>query len=176
MNYVGCAIPRPSQKLQQLHSCSHAPTGVGRLTCYSGVTYQDGSCPGQDQHSILLAPLLSTPLSKPFRFSLLQLPAWSSFRAIAWQGNKGGDSSVPDLNPSFLSPSSLSSAGLTWALGWGLGLGVPLRSSSLLSAWVIDEGTLAPASCAVCLGTDCCPAITTGSRSGCWGGGRGGAG
>lgn len=123
VNSVGCLLPRPSQDLQQPPSCSHAPAGIGGLTCYSSVTSQDWllSWLGTVQHPSPSPP--RTPLH-----SVLLVA--TSCLVTAWQGDRGGDSSTPYLIPFSLSPSSLSSTGpplsFTWALGWGLGLGGPL--------------------------------------------------
>lgn len=69
------AIPRPRQKLQQ-DSSSEAPTGVVRLTCYSGVTHQDWllSWLGPAQHLFPFPTPLPKHLSLLVAASLPSLP------------------------------------------------------------------------------------------------------
>lgn len=115
--------------------------------------------------SLSSSPLPSREHSVP---SCCSFPASSSFEAIAWQAGAGG-TGVGTVVPSFCLPLPfpLQAPSFPW-LGSrpGSASPVPLRSSSPVSTWVINERTLAPASSAVCLGTDCFPVITTGSRSG----------
>lgn len=109
VNYVARAIPRPRQKLQQQDSCSCAPTGVGRHTCYSRVTFQDWllSWLGTAEHPFPLPPLSGLPRhSVPSCHSFL---AHSSVKATAWQRDRGGSSSVSYRIPFLPPPPSLPS-------------------------------------------------------------------
>lgn len=174
VNSVGCLLPRPSQDLQQPQSCSHAPADVGGLTCYSSVTSQDGllSWRGTAQH----------PSPSPPRTPLHSVPlVAASCLVTCMAGGQGWgqqcalpDSLIPVSLFSFLHrPPSFLYLGSRLGSRLGRASPLPQRPSSLLWAWEINECALAPASCAVCLGTDCFPAITTGCRSGWWGGGWG---
>lgn len=123
VNYVARAIPRPSQKLQQQDSCSYAPTGVGRYTCYSRVT-KTGFCPGWDQHGSPFPFLLSAGLPKHSVSSRHSFLVQSFFKATTWQRDREGSSSVSYPIPFFPPPPSFpSSPGLLFSLA-GLQAGV----------------------------------------------------
>lgn len=157
VNYVARAIPRPSQKLQQQDSCSYAPAGVGRYTCYSRVT-KAGFCPGRDQHSTPFPFLLSVGLPQHSVSSCHSFLVQSFFKATAWQRDRGGSSSVSYPIP-FFPPRSLfpflpwPPLFLIWTPGWGLGLEHRFHSSETFptpSKPPLSVDTLAPASCAIC--------------------------
>lgn len=144
-------FPGPARSCRSRNSSSYAPTGVGRHTCYSRVTYQDWllSWLGPAQHPFPFPSLCWPP--KAFCLFLSQLPCPVFLQGTAWQRDRGGSSSVSYPSP-FLAPCSLfpflpwPPLFLIWTPGWGLGLEHlfhPSETSPSLSKPSVD--TLAPA-------------------------------